>query len=515
MVMRPVVLMILDGMGLCPNRRGNAVAMAGTPNLDRLRGEYPATVLTAAGEAVGLVPGQMGDSNVGHLNLGAGRIVYQDLARLSQAVADGSFFRNEVLTGAINTAAVAGTALHLIGLLSDGGVHSHLTHLYALIALAAKAGIKQVCIHAFLDGRDVGPTSAGEYIDALTEKLAEIGTGTIASVMGRYYPMDRDQRWDRVAAAFRALVQGGGRRAASARQALAEAYARGETDEFVAPTVIVDAAGEPYGMIQPQDTVVFFNFRADRAREISHALADRVFTGFARPADFTPRQLITLTQYAADLPAAVAFPPQDLRNTLGEVVSRAGIAQLRIAETEKYAHVTFFFNGGVEAPFPGEERVLIPSPPVATYDLAPEMSAPQVCDRVCAELAAGKYGLYVVNFANLDMVGHTGNLPAAMRAVTVVDDCVGRVAAAVLAQGGAMLVVADHGNVEQMVDYGSGEPFTAHTGNQVQGMLIDPRRRQAVLRPGILADVAPTVLELLGLPQPAEMTGRSLLQREG
>jgi len=515
---RPVLLMILDGWGISRQVEGNACALAKTPSLDRLRREYPTAALAASGAAVGLLPEQMGDSNVGHLNIGAGRIVYQELTRISQAVADGTFSRNKVLREAMTRTAAFDTSLHLFGLLSDGGVHSHIDHLFALLDLAAVTGVKKVFIHAFLDGRDVEPKSAEKYIEALEEKLAAAGQGAIATIMGRYYAMDRDRRWDRVEQAYNAIVCGEGARAETAAAALAAAYARGETDEFVRPTLIGPAGGQPPGRVGDNDTVIFFNFRTDRAREITRAFLAEEFTEFPRCRGYFPVHFVTFTKYADDIPSEVAFPPQDLNNTLGEVLSRAGLRQLRIAETEKYAHVTFFFNGGKEEPFPGEKRVLIPSPAVATYDLQPEMSAYEVKDAVIAATHNSEYDFAVLNFANLDMVGHTGKLAAAIRAVEAVDDCVGQVVTAVLARDGRILLIADHGNVECMVDLATGKPLTAHTDNRVPVVLID-RERPAALRDGILADVAPTVLALLGLPQPPEMTGTSLLsgqtKREG
>ncbi|MGI5838100.1 MAG: 2,3-bisphosphoglycerate-independent phosphoglycerate mutase [bacterium] len=510
--LRPVLLMILDGWGLgCP-AAGNACRQDAMPVLTRLLREYPAAALAAAGEAVGLLPGQMGDSNVGHLNIGAGRIVYQDLTRISRAVADGTFYRNKVLREAMERTKAFGTSLHLFGLLSDGGVHSHIDHLFALLDMAADYGIEKVFVHAFLDGRDVPPKSAGQYLDLLEKRLAA-GPGIIATVMGRYYAMDRDQRWERVEQAYNAITGGAALRADSAAAALAEAYARGETDEFVRPTVISPAGDRPRGLVGDNDTIIFYNFRADRAREISRAFLTEDFTDFPRRPGFFPVHYVAFTEYAADIPAEIAFPPLDLRNTLGEVISRAGLRQLRIAETEKYAHVTFFFNGGKEEPFPGEKRVLIPSPAVATYDLQPEMSADKVKDAVLAATEKKEYDFCVLNFANLDMVGHTGDLAAAVQAVRIVDDCAGQVVQTVTADGGRVLIIADHGNVECMLDAATGKVHTAHTANRVPVILVDPERK-AKLRDGILADVAPTVLDLLGLPRPQEMTGKTLLREE-
>lgn len=505
------MLMILDGWGLSRPAEGNACRLSEMPVLARLLREFPAATLAASGEAVGLMPGQMGDSNVGHLNIGAGRIVYQDLTRIGRTIADGTFYQNKALREAMERTAAFDTNLHLFGLLSDGGVHSHIDHLYALLSMAAGKGVKKVFIHAFLDGRDVPPKSAGKYIGDLEERLASAGLGTIASVMGRYYAMDRDQRWERVEQAYNTLVTGKGLRAESAAAALAEAYARGETDEFVRPTVICPAGDRPQGLVRDNETVIFLNFRTDRAREITRAFLMEDFSGFPRSQGYFPVHYVTFTKYADDIPAEVAFPPLDLSNTLGEVLSRAGLRQLRIAETEKYAHVTFFFNGGREEPFPGEKRILIPSPAVATYDLLPEMSAFEVKDAVVTASKKREYDFCVLNFANLDMVGHTGNLTAAIRAVRVVDDCVGQVVSAVTASGGRVLLIADHGNVECMIDEATGKPYTAHTANRVPAILIDPEQ-PAELRDGILADVAPTILALLGVSKPPEMTGETLLR---
>lgn len=502
---RPVALIILDGWGLREERENNAVALADTPVMDELWAHWPHSQLEASGEAVGLPRGLMGNSNVGHLNLGAGRIVYQDIVRISRAIADGSFFENEALVGAARRARERGGRLHLIGLVSDGGVHSSLEHLLALIELGRRQGVETV-IHAFTDGRDTPPTSAGEYF----ARVREAG-GRIASVIGRYYAMDRDKRWDRTERAYRALVLGEGHWAPSPEAALEAAYARGQTDEFIEPVVITDAEGRPLPRIEPRDETVFFNFRADRARQLARALADPAFDAFRRPEGIGPLPLTQMIEYDEEFPLPTAFPPQYLKETFGEVVARAGLRQLRIAETEKYAHVTYFFNGREETPFPGEERVLIPSPKVATYDLKPEMSAPEVTDRVVQEIESGRFDVVVLNFANPDMVGHTGVLEAAIRACATVDRCLGRVLAALRRQGGAALVLADHGNAEIMVDPETGEPHTAHTTSPVPCILVDERYRGARLRDGILADAAPTLLETLGLEPPAAMTGRSLI----
>ncbi|NMB44930.1 MAG: 2,3-bisphosphoglycerate-independent phosphoglycerate mutase [Firmicutes bacterium] len=509
----PVCLLILDGFGINQKREGNAICSADTPHLDELWESYPHARLAASGEAVGLMEGQMGDSNVGHLNIGAGRIVYQDVARISKAVREQSFHDNEWLVKAMTTCRDKGTALHLMGLLSPGGVHSHSSHLYALLDMAAGLGLKQVYIHTFLDGRDVPPASAHEYMVELENKLKQVGVGRVATVSGRYYAMDRDKRWDRTEKAYNALVMGEGRQARSSMEAVQVAYGGGETDEFVVPTVIVDASGRPTGMIEDDDSVIFFNFRADRARQITRAFTDAEFTGFPRTSH--PRvTFVGMTRYDETIIAPYAFPPQDLKNTLGEVVAEAGWRQLRIAETEKYAHVTFFFSGGDEETFPGEERKLIPSPKVATYDLKPEMSAPQVAAEAVKAMESDAYDLIVLNFANCDMVGHTGILPAAIQAVETIDACVHQVVSAMLARGGYVVLTADHGNAEQMIDYETGEPHTAHTLNPVPVVLITDRQ-DVVLRDGILADLAPTVLELLELRQPREMSGTSLIGTRG
>lgn len=506
----PIALIILDGWGVGkPGDKSDAIARAGTPHLTLLSELYPHTVLACSGEAVGLPEGQMGNSEVGHLNIGAGRVVYQELTRISKAIRDGDFFANPVFADVIAAVKQSGAALHLMGLVSDGGVHSHLTHLYGLLELAKRAGLTKVYIHAYLDGRDVPPSSALEYLDALEAKAAELGVGRIATVAGRYWAMDRDKRWERVAKAYAALVDRQGERAPTARAAVEQAYARGETDEFVRPTV-VENGGD--GAIRAGDGVIFFNFRPDRARQLTRAFTDKDFADFPRP--FFPLAFATFTQYDETLAVPVAFPPQYIGNTLGEVFSAAGLSQLRIAETEKYAHVTYFFNGGEEKPLPGEERVLIPSPKVATYDLKPEMSAGEVTDRVVAAIRSGKFDLIVMNYANGDMVGHTGLMDAAVKAVSVVDACVGRVTDAIRDRGGIACITADHGNADQMLDPDSGEALTAHTTNPVPFILVSELHRRAKLRAGILADIAPTILDLAALAKPAEMTGRTLIIKE-
>ncbi|CAH2032645.1 2,3-bisphosphoglycerate-independent phosphoglycerate mutase [Trichlorobacter ammonificans] len=508
---KPLMLMILDGWGINPSPDNNAVALAATPTLDRLLAEYPATTLRTSGLAVGLPEGQMGNSEVGHLNLGAGRIVYQDLTRISKAIDDGDFFTNPVLLECITTTRSKGGRLHLAGLLSDGGVHSHNTHLYALLELAKRRGMTEVFVHCLLDGRDTPPQSGSDYLAQLEAEIARIGCGRIATVMGRYYAMDRDNRWERVQKAYDAMVLGQGEQRASARQAIEQSYAADVHDEFVLPAVICDN-GRPVGTINDGDAVIFFNFRSDRAREITRALTFEQFNGFARARVPQLASYVCMTEYDATFPLAVAYGQEELTNLLGGVLAAAGMEQLRIAETEKYAHVTFFFNGGVETPFPGEERALIPSPKeVATYDLKPEMSAYQVTEELLKRLDQGRYDVIILNFANCDMVGHTGILPAAVKAVEAVDACVGRVVEKMRHLGGTVLITADHGNAEQMVDE-HGEPHTAHTCNPVRLILVDDSRKDTILKDGgKLADIAPTMLKLLGLPQPQEMTGESLL----
>ncbi|MGE5528919.1 MAG: 2,3-bisphosphoglycerate-independent phosphoglycerate mutase [Patescibacteria group bacterium] len=506
----PVVLIILDGWGINPRTEGNAVKLAKTPFLDGLFTSCPHARLFCAGEAVGLPEGQMGTSEVGHLNLGAGRVIDQSLVRITKALQTGELRNNGVLQGLLQRVRERGRALHFMGLVSPGGVHSHTDHLYGFIRLAVGAGVRDVYIHAFLDGRDTPPQSALAYLAELEAKCAEIGAGRIATVSGRYYAMDRDKRWDRVEKAFLAMVEGKGEEAANAREAVEKAYAGGITDEFVLPTVITEG-GKPVVVIRPGDGVIFFNFRPDRAREITRAFVDRDFKGFARPGGHPGVDFACLTLYDETIEAPVIFPPEGrIVNTFAEVASKAGLTQLHTAETEKYAHVTFFFNGGVEPTYPGEDRVLIPSPKVPTYDQKPSMSAVEVTDSVLLQIASGKYRVIIINYANCDMVGHTGDLRAAIAAVETVDGCLARVVPAVLARGGAAVICADHGNAEQMVDYETGEPHTAHTTNPVP-VILAGYRGHAKLRDGMLADVVPTLLELLGLPQPAEMTGKSLI----
>ena len=507
-VPKPVVLMILDGWGHREDPADNALALADLPHWRRLLAQRPHTLIHTEGRHVGLPDGQMGNSEVGHMNLGAGRIVYQDLTRIDAAIEDGSFFANAELRAACAAAKAAGGTLHVMGLLSPGGVHSHEQHVFAMLDLAAREGVARVAVHAFLDGRDTPPRSAEPSLRALEAKCAALGNASIATVGGRYFAMDRDKRWDRVRRAWDAIVDAQSDvRASDALAALAGAYARGENDEFVAPTVLDGA--QP---MQNGDAVVFMNFRADRARQITAAFVDPGFDGFdaRRPA---LSRFVCLSEYDAKLPAPVAYPPDDLRDTLGEVLAAHGLTQLRIAETEKYAHVTFFFSGGREDPYAGEERILVPSPKVATYDLQPEMSCPEVTAKLVEAIASGRFDAIVCNIANPDMVGHTGDLAAAIRAAEAVDIAIGAVEAAVRTAGGALLVTADHGNLEMMRDPETGQPHTSHTVGPVPFIYVGHDAAHARLREGgALRDVAPTMLALLGLPQPDEMTGRSLLQ---
>lgn len=504
---KPLILMILDGWGINPEPANNAVAQARTPNLDRLLAEYPHTRIRTSGMAVGLPDGQMGNSEVGHLNLGAGRIVYQDLTRITKSIQDGDFFTNPVLLDCISSVKKRGGRLHLAGLLSDGGVHSHNTHLYALLALAKQQGVTDTFVHCLLDGRDTPPQSGAGYLEELEAEMTRVGHGRIATVIGRFYGMDRDNRWERVEKAYHAMVLGQGNQADSAAEAIQASYGAGVTDEFVLPTVIDTAA-----TINDGDGIVFFNFRSDRAREITRALTSEQFDGFPRQRVPALAGYVCMTEYDATFGLPVAYGQEELSNILGGVLADAGLNQLRIAETEKYAHVTFFFNGGVETPFLNEDRALIPSPKeVTTYDQKPEMSAYLVADELVKRLEQDRYDVVILNFANCDMVGHTGILSAAIKAVEAVDSCVGKVVEKVRSLGGTVLITADHGNAEQMVDE-QGEPHTAHTCNPVWLLLVDDQRKEAQLKEdGKLADLAPTMLKLLGLPQPNEMTGESLL----
>ena len=506
---KPYALIIMDGFGVNERHEGNAIYAANTPNLDKYLKECPNSIVHASGMDVGLPEGQMGNSEVGHTNIGAGRIVYQELTRITKSINDGDFFENPVLCAAMENCKKNGTALHLMGLLSSGGVHSHNTHLYGLLDMAKRNGISKVYVHAFLDGRDVPPSSAADFAEELVAKIREIGVGDIATVIGRYYAMDRDNRWERVEKAYNAMVLGEGNKCGSAVTAIKSSYNDDVTDEFVIPTVI-ERDGSPVGTIGENDSVVFFNFRPDRAREITRTIVDPDFSGFER--NFFKTFFVCMTQYDASMPnVEVAFKPETLINTFGEYVSKKGMTQLRIAETEKYAHVTFFFNGGVEEVYEGEDRVLVNSPKVATYDLQPEMSAPEVCEKVVERIKSGEYDLIVLNYANCDMVGHTGVFDAAVKAVETVDTCVGKTVDAILEMGGVALITADHGNADQMVDYDTRSPFTAHTTNVVPLVLVGADDKK--LKNGRLADLAPTMLDLMGLDKPEEMTGESLLEK--
>lgn len=507
---KPLLLVIIDGWGLGRKRTGNAIYQASTPFYHSLLEKYPLARLKASGEEVGLPQGQMGNSEVGHLNIGAGRIVYQDLTRISKSIETGEFFRNPVLQTATNYVRQKSSALHLLGLVSDGGVHSHLSHLFALLEMARQEAVGTVYVHTVLDGRDVPPTSAREYLTALEEKMGELGVGRVATVAGRYYTMDRDRRWDRVEKAYRAMVHGDGVMAASSLHALESAYEREENDEFVTPTVIVDGKGVPTATIGQDDAVIFFNFRPDRARQITRSFTDADFNYFPRGKSPPLPYYVCLTQYDESITAPVAFMPDHPKNTLGEVIAQQGLTQLRIAETEKYAHVTFFFSGGQESRFPGEERILIPSPQVPTYNMQPEMSAPEVTRCVLQEIDKDSFDVIVLNYANTDMVGHTGIMEAALQAVKTVDDCLRRVVEAVLAKGGAAVVTSDHGNAEQMMAGRKGQPFTAHTLNPVPFILAS-HLSYRLKKSGRLADVAPTMLDLLDIQKPPVMTGQSLL----
>ncbi len=503
-------LIIMDGFGERKDSEGNAVKLAGTPHISALEAEYPMTFIGASGMSVGLPDGQMGNSEVGHLNIGAGRIVYQELTRITKAIQDGDFFQVKEFNDAIDNCLKNGTDLHLFGLLSDGGVHSHNEHLYALVELAKKRGLDRVYIHCFMDGRDVPPDSGKGYMEQLEAKLQEIGVGKIATVSGRYYAMDRDNRWERVQKAYDAIAKSEGEFNESAVAAMQASYDAGVMDEFVLPTVITQN-GQPVARVKKDDSIIFFNFRPDRAREITRTFIDPEFSGFAR--EYFPVYFVSMTQYDKTFPNIhVAYKPQTLENTLGEYLSKNGVKQFRIAETEKYAHVTFFFNGGVEQPNPGEDRVLIPSPKVATYDLQPEMSAYEVTEKAVERIKSGEYGVMILNFANPDMVGHTGVLEAAEKAVRTVDECVGKVVDAILSVGGQVIITADHGNSELMIDPATGGPFTAHTTNPVPFILVGKDWKGAKLREdGILADIAPTMLDMMDLPKPKEMEGTSMI----
>ena len=508
---KPTVLMILDGYGLNDKCEANAVCEAKTPVMDQLMSQCPFVKGNASGLAVGLPDGQMGNSEVGHLNMGAGRIVYQELTRISKEIEDGDFFKNEALLKAVENAKKNDSAIHFMGLLSDGGVHSHITHLYGLLELAKREGLSKVYVHCFLDGRDTPPASGKGYIEQLEEKMKEIGVGRIGVVSGRYYAMDRDNRWDRVEKAFRALTKGEGVQGTDAAALVQQSYDEGTTDEFVLPTVVLKD-GKP-ACIEDGDSVVFFNFRPDRAREITRAFCDDEFTRFERGSRMN-LTYVCFTDYDDTIEnKLVAFHKVNINNTFGEFLAANGLKQARIAETEKYAHVTFFFNGGIEEPNEGEDRILVKSPKVPTYDLKPEMSAYEVCDRLVEAIGSGKYDVIIINFANPDMVGHTGVEPAAIKAVEAVDECVGRAVDAIKKADGQMFICADHGNAEQLVDYETGEPFTAHTVNPIPFILVNADPAYRLREGGCLADIAPTLIELMGLTQPKEMTGKSLLIR--
>jgi len=508
---KPVALLILDGFALREETYGNAVAQANKPNFDRLWNKYPHTKLQASGLAVGLPEGQMGNSEVGHLNIGAGRVVYQDLTRISKAIAEGEFFKNETLLAAFEHARKHGTNVHLFGLVSDGGVHSHIEHLFALLEMAKRLDFDRVYIHAFLDGRDVLPDSAVVYLEQLQKKIAELGVGKIATVQGRYYAMDRDKRWERVEKAYRAMAYGEGPTSTDPIQAVKDSYAKSVMDEFVIPTVIVDEQGKPVGTIRDKDAIIFFNFRPDRAIQTSQAFTNEDFRGFDR-GENRPRDLhfVCLTHFSETVDGYVAYKPSNLDNTLGEVLAQNGLRQLRIAETEKYPHVTFFFSGGREQAFPGETRILIPSPKVATYDLKPEMSAYEVTEAVLKEIEAENFDVIILNFANCDMVGHSGLMEPTIKAVEAVDDCLGKVVDAILNKGGVAVITADHGNADLMLDE-EGRPITSHSTYPVP--VIVTKEGVTLREEGILADLSPTLLDLLGVPQPPEMTGKSLLAK--
>ncbi len=507
---KPTVLMILDGYGLNDKTEGNAVKEGKTPVMDRLMAEYPFVKGNASGLAVGLPDGQMGNSEVGHLNMGAGRIVYQDLTKITKAIQDGDFFENQALLAACENVRKNDSALHMYGLVSDGGVHSHNTHIYGLLELAKRQGIKKVYVHCFLDGRDTPPASGKEYVEELEAKMQEIGVGQVATVMGRYYAMDRDNRWERVEKAYRAMVYGEGENAVNGPEGIQASYDKDTTDEFVLPTVVMKD-GAPVATIQEHDSVIFFNFRPDRAREITRAFCDDEFTGFDR-GDRVKTTYVCFTEYDVTIEnKLVAFVKEEITNTFGEYLAANGKKQARIAETEKYAHVTFFFNGGVEEPNNGEDRILVKSPKVATYDLKPEMSAYEVCDRLVEAIRSEKYDVVIINFANPDMVGHTGVEAAAIKAIEAVDACVGKAVEAIKEVDGQMFICADHGNAEQLIDEETGEPFTAHTTNPVPFILVNADPAYRLREDGCLADIAPTLIELMGMKQPEEMSGKSLL----
>jgi 2,3-bisphosphoglycerate-independent phosphoglycerate mutase len=507
---QPVILVVLDGFGINPKKEGNAIANASMPNMDALLRNYPTSSLSMSGLDVGLPDGQMGNSEVGHMILGAGRIVYQDLTLIHKDIDEGNFDKNPIILNALKTTRAGGARLHLMGLLGDGGVHSHQRHMEALIKMARREKVGPVYLHLFLDGRDTPPNSAEQFILDLNEKLKAWPEVKIATVTGRYYAMDRDKRWDRVEKAYLCITEGAGKPADSPLEAIRNSYSEGVTDEFVLPTVMRSAI--PEGLIRDGDGVIFFNFRADRARELTRALIDADFKEFPRPRRLNLSTYTTMTQYDEKLKVPVAYPPRELRKILGEVASQHGLKQLRIAETEKYAHVTYFFNGGEEEEFPGEQRILIPSPKdVPTYEFKPEMSARQVTEALVKKFSEEDINLVIANFANADMVGHTGNFAASVKACEVIDECLGKVVDAALSRNGRVVITADHGNIEQLIDYDTGMPHTAHTINRVPIILVDEERKRSRLKEGTAIDVAPTVLQLLELPQPSEMTGHSLI----
>ena len=501
---KKAVLIILDGYGLAAPTAGNAVAQAKKPNLDKLFSSNPYSTLSASGLDVGLPAGQMGNSEVGHTNIGAGRLVYQQLTRITRDIKNGDFFKNEALVSIMKDAKEKGGAVHLMGLVSPGGVHSHQGHLYALLEMAKQQGVSEVYVHAFLDGRDVPPQSAQPYLEELAAKCKEIGVGTIATVSGRYYAMDRDHRWDREQKAYEAIAHAEGVAADDPVAGLKASYESGVNDEFVVPFVVKGYKGMKNG-----DGAIFFNFRPDRARQLTHAFVDEKFDGFERD-ESLKIPFATFSQYEDGMNAKVAFPPETIVKTLGEVIQDNGMTQLRIAETEKYAHVTFFFNGGVEEPYKGEDRILVPSPKVATYDLQPEMSAVEVTDKVCEAIRSGKYDFIILNYANCDMVGHTGVFPAVVKAVETVDSCVGRFVSAIKEVGGEVCITADHGNADKMMDYVNNQPFTKHTTNAVPFIVVSDRVKS--VKDGALSDIAPTLLTLAGLEIPKEMTGKNLVE---
>lgn len=504
---KTTVLLILDGYGLNDRVDGNAVKQAKTPVMDKLMAECPFVKGEASGLAVGLPDGQMGNSEVGHTNMGAGRVVYQMLVKISKAIQDGDFFRNPALVAAMEACKEKGTALHLMGLLSPGGVHSHMEHLYGLLQMAKNFGLSKVYVHAFLDGRDVPPSSAADYMKEAVAKIEEIGVGSVATISGRFYAMDRDNAWDRVEKAYHALVLGEGVQEDCPVCAIKHSYENGVTDEFMLPTVV-----DRNGMIQKDDSIIFFNFRPDRARQITRAFVDPDFTGFERPNGYFPVHFVCMAQYDAEMPnVSVAYPPEALTMTFGEFLAKHGMTQLRLAETQKYAHVTFFFNGGEEKQFEGEDRILVNSPKVATFDMQPEMSAPEVCENLCKSIRSGKYDVIICNFANPDMVGHTGIMEAAIKAIETVDECVGKTVEAIKETGGQMFICADHGNAEQLIDYETGAPFTAHTTNPVPFILVNTPENIGLCEGGYLADIIPTLIAMMGMEQPKEMTGHSLL----